>query len=159
MWRSCSHHGTSRSRSRAMVGAALVAGNTIVLKPAEQTPAVGAMVVRALREGGVPDGVVSFLPGLCEEVGAHLAGHPGVSLVAFTGPRQVGLSIVEAAARATEGQREIRAVIADVGGRNTMVIDSDADLDVAVPVAIVPSSALAGSGFLAFPHHHGGLGA
>ncbi len=119
-----------------MVSAALVTGNTVVLKPAEQTPAVAAMLVRALREGGLPDGVLSFLPGLGEELGAHLVNHPEVSLVAFTGSKQVGLAIVEAAARTARGQREVRRVIAEMGGKNAIVIDSDADLDDAVPAAV-----------------------
>ena len=119
-----------------MVGAALVAGNTVVLKPAEQVPAVAALLVRALREGGVPDGVVSFVPGLGEELGAHLVNHPGVSLVAFTGSRTVGLAVVESAARTTEGRPEVRRVIAELGGESVIVIDSDADLDEAVPVAV-----------------------
>ncbi len=119
-----------------MVSAALVAGNTVVLKPAEQTPAVAAVLVRALREGGLPEGVLSFVPGLGEEIGAHLVQHPGVSLVAFTGSKQVGLGIVESAARTSDGQREIRRVIAELGGKNAIIIDSDADLDEAVPVAI-----------------------
>lgn len=119
-----------------MVSAALVAGNTVVLKPAEQTPAIAWMLVRALREGGIPDGVLSFLPGLGEEVGAHLVIHPGVSLIAFTGSKQVGLAIVESAAHTSEGQREVRRVIAEMGGKNAIVIDSDADLDEAVPAAV-----------------------
>ena len=119
-----------------MVSAALVAGNTVVLKPAEQTPAVAAMLVRAFREGGAPDGVLSFVPGLGEEIGAHLVNHPGVSLVAFTGPKQEGFAIVESAARTTAGQREVRRVIAELCGESAIVIDSDADLDVAVPVAV-----------------------
>ena len=119
-----------------MVSAALVAGNAVVLKPAEQTPAVAAVLVRALYEGGLPPGVLSFLPGLGEEVGAHLVTHPGVSLVAFTGSKQVGLGIVEAAARTVDRQSEIRRVIAELGGKNAIVVDSDADLDEAVPIAI-----------------------
>jgi RHH-type proline utilization regulon transcriptional repressor/proline dehydrogenase/delta 1-pyrroline-5-carboxylate dehydrogenase len=119
-----------------MVSAALVAGNTVVLKPAEQTPAIAAMLVRALREGGLPDGVLCFVPGLGEEIGAHLVTHPVVSLVAFTGSKQVGLGIVESAARTKHGQREIRRVIAELGGKNAIIIDSDADLDEAVPVAM-----------------------
>jgi len=119
-----------------MVSAALVAGNTVVFKPAEQTPAIAAKLVRALREGGVPEGVLSFVPGLDEEIGTHLVSHPGVSLVAFIGSRQVGLAVVALAARATRGQRAVRRVIAELGGNSVIVIDSDADLDVAVPVAV-----------------------
>jgi RHH-type proline utilization regulon transcriptional repressor/proline dehydrogenase/delta 1-pyrroline-5-carboxylate dehydrogenase len=119
-----------------MVSAALVAGNTVVLKPAEQTPATAAMLVRALREAGLPDGVLSFLPGLGEDIGAHLVAHRAVSTVAFTGSKQVGLGIVEAAARTTEGQSEIRRVIAELGGKNAIIIDSDCDLDEAVPATM-----------------------
>jgi RHH-type proline utilization regulon transcriptional repressor/proline dehydrogenase/delta 1-pyrroline-5-carboxylate dehydrogenase len=127
-----------------MVSAALVAGNTVVLKPAEQTPAVAAVLARALREGGLPAGVLSFLPGLGEEVGAHLVSHPAVSLVAFTGSKQVGLGIVETAAHTSEGQREIRRVIAELGGKNAIVVDSDADLDEAVPIAVRSAFGFAG---------------
>jgi RHH-type proline utilization regulon transcriptional repressor/proline dehydrogenase/delta 1-pyrroline-5-carboxylate dehydrogenase len=119
-----------------MVSAALVAGNTVVFKPAEQTPAVAAVLVRALRESGLPSGVLSFVPGLGEEIGAHLVTHPDVSLVAFTGSKQVGLGIVESASRTTAAQREIRRVIAELGGKNAIIIDSDADLDEAVPAAM-----------------------
>ncbi|HVA87898.1 MAG TPA: aldehyde dehydrogenase family protein, partial [Candidatus Saccharimonadales bacterium] len=84
----------------------------------------------------LPDGVLSFLPGLGEEVGAHLVSHPGVSLVAFTGSKNVGLSIVESAAHTAAGQREVRRVIAEMGGKNVIVVDSDADLDEAVPAAV-----------------------
>jgi RHH-type proline utilization regulon transcriptional repressor/proline dehydrogenase/delta 1-pyrroline-5-carboxylate dehydrogenase len=119
-----------------MVGAALVCGNTVVLKPAEQTPAIAEMLVRALSESGLPQGVLSFLPGLGEEIGAHLVTHRDVSLVVFTGSKDVGLAIVESAARTAEDQREIRRVVAELGGKNALIIDSDADLDEAVPAAI-----------------------
>ena len=119
-----------------MVSAALVSGNTVVFKPAEQTPAIAAMLVRALREGGVPDGALSLVPGLGEEIGAHLVSHPGVSLVVFTGSKQVGLAIVAAAADTVADQLEIRRVIAELGGKNAIVVDSDADLDEAVPIAM-----------------------
>ena len=119
-----------------MVSAALVAGNTVVLKPAEQTPAIAAMLVRALGEAGLPEGVLSFLPGLGEEIGAHLVSHPEVSVVVFTGSKQVGLGIVESAARTSQGQKEIRRVVAELGGKNAIIVDSDADLDEAVPAAI-----------------------
>jgi RHH-type proline utilization regulon transcriptional repressor/proline dehydrogenase/delta 1-pyrroline-5-carboxylate dehydrogenase len=120
-----------------MVVAALVTGNCVILKPAEQTPAIAAKLAEALREGGLPDGVLSFLPGVGEEVGAHLVTHPGISFVSFTGSKAVGLAINEAAARTVPGQREVRRVIAEMGGKNALVIDSDADLDEAVPAAMV----------------------
>ncbi len=119
-----------------MAAAALVAGNTVVLKPAEQTPAVAAVLVRALREAGIPDGVVSFLPGFGDEIGAHLVGHPGVDLVVFAGSRHAGLAVAQLAARTTGRRQDLRRVIAELRGANTVIIDSDADLDVAVPVAV-----------------------
>jgi RHH-type proline utilization regulon transcriptional repressor/proline dehydrogenase/delta 1-pyrroline-5-carboxylate dehydrogenase len=120
-----------------MVCAALVTGNCVVFKPAEQTPAIAAKLVEALRAGGLPDGVLSFLPGVGEEVGAYLVSHPGIAFVAFTGSKAVGLAINEAAAKTVPGQREVRRVVAEMGGKNALVIDSDADLDEAVPAALV----------------------
>ena len=122
-----------------MVTAALVAGNAVVLKPAEQTPAIAAQLVEALRAGGVPDGVLAFLPGVGELVGARLVEHPDVAFVTFTGSKAVGLAINEAAARAVPGQRQVKRVVAEMGSKNALVVDADADLDQAVP-AIVHSA-------------------
>jgi RHH-type proline utilization regulon transcriptional repressor/proline dehydrogenase/delta 1-pyrroline-5-carboxylate dehydrogenase len=119
-----------------MVTAALVAGNCVIFKPAEQTPAIAAKLAEGLRDSGLPDGVLAFLPGVGEEVGAHLVSHPGISFVSFTGSKSVGLAINEAAARTAPGQREVRRVIAEMGGKNALIIDSDADLDEAVPAAL-----------------------
>jgi RHH-type transcriptional regulator, proline utilization regulon repressor / proline dehydrogenase / delta 1-pyrroline-5-carboxylate dehydrogenase len=84
--------------------------------------------------------VLAFLPGVGEEVGAYLVAHPAVSFVAFTGSKAVGLRIIEEAATHREGQRHVKRVVAEMGGKNAVVVDSDADLDVAVP-------AIAKSGF------------
>jgi len=119
-----------------MVTAALVTGNAVLFKPAEQTPMVASMLVEALTAGGLPDGVLGFLPGLGEEVGAYLVEHPDVSFVAFTGSKPVGLGIVEAAARVRPGQRHIKRVVAELGGKNPLIVDADADLDQAVPIAV-----------------------
>jgi RHH-type proline utilization regulon transcriptional repressor/proline dehydrogenase/delta 1-pyrroline-5-carboxylate dehydrogenase len=108
----------------------------VLFKPAEQTPAVAAVLVDALAAAGLPAGVLAFLPGLGEEVGAYLVEHPDVSFVAFTGSKPVGLGIVETAARVRPGQRHIKRVIAELGGKNPLVVDADADLDQAVPIAI-----------------------
>jgi RHH-type proline utilization regulon transcriptional repressor/proline dehydrogenase/delta 1-pyrroline-5-carboxylate dehydrogenase len=116
-----------------MTTAALVAGNTVILKPAEQTPAVAARLVEALVAGGAPAGVIQLLPGPGEVVGARLVEHPDVALIAFTGSRQVGLEINRVAATHRPGQRSIKRVITELGGKNAMVVDDDADLDVAVP--------------------------
>jgi RHH-type proline utilization regulon transcriptional repressor/proline dehydrogenase/delta 1-pyrroline-5-carboxylate dehydrogenase len=119
-----------------MVTAALVAGNTVCFKPAEQTPAIAAKLVDALVAGGLPPGVLAFLPGQGEEAGARLVAHPDVAVIAFTGSRAVGLAINETAARVVPGQRHVKRVIAEMGGKNPLIVDTDADLDQAVPVIL-----------------------
>jgi RHH-type proline utilization regulon transcriptional repressor/proline dehydrogenase/delta 1-pyrroline-5-carboxylate dehydrogenase len=121
-----------------MVAAGLATGNSVVLKPAEQSPASGLMLVRALREAGVPAGAVQLLPGF-GDAGAALVRHPGVHTIAFTGSGAVGLDIVRAAAETPAGQNHVKRVIAEMGGKNAVIVDSDADLDEAVP-AIVRSA-------------------
>jgi RHH-type proline utilization regulon transcriptional repressor/proline dehydrogenase/delta 1-pyrroline-5-carboxylate dehydrogenase len=127
-----------------MVTAALVTGNAVVFKPAEQTPAVAARLVEALTAGGLPTGVLGFLPGVGEDVGAYLVSHPDVAFVAFTGSRDVGLGIVEAAAVHRDGQRHVKRVIAEMGGKNALLVDADADLDQAVPIAVASAFGYAG---------------
>jgi RHH-type proline utilization regulon transcriptional repressor/proline dehydrogenase/delta 1-pyrroline-5-carboxylate dehydrogenase len=127
-----------------MVAAALVTGNCVLFKPAEQTPAVAAKLVEALDAAGLPEGVLAFLPGMGEEVGAYLVEHPDVSFVAFTGSKPVGLGIVETAARVRPGQRHVKRVIAEMGGKNPLVVDADADLDQAVPIAVASAFGYAG---------------
>nr|MBA2752714.1 bifunctional proline dehydrogenase/L-glutamate gamma-semialdehyde dehydrogenase [Actinomycetota bacterium] len=123
-----------------MVAASLVAGNAVLLKPAEQTPAVAYRLVEALEAGGLPPGVLAFLPGIGEELGAHLVAQPEVAFVVFTGSKAVGLRINEVAAAPRPGQRHVKRVVAEMGGKNAVVVDADADLDHAVP-------AIAGSAF------------
>ncbi len=127
-----------------MTAAALVAGNTVVLKPAEQTPATARLLVQALLEGGLPEGALAFLPGIGEEIGEPLATDPEVAIVVFTGSKAVGLNLNEIGARVVPGQREVRRVFAEMGGKNALVIDSDADLDVAVPAAVASAFGFAG---------------
>jgi RHH-type proline utilization regulon transcriptional repressor/proline dehydrogenase/delta 1-pyrroline-5-carboxylate dehydrogenase len=115
-----------------MTAAALVAGNTVIVKPAEQSPAVAWKIVEALRAGGAPAGVIAFVPGPGESVGAHLVAHRDVDLIAFTGSMKVGLAIVEVAGRTVAGQRSVKRVIAEMGGKNAIIVDDDADLDEAV---------------------------
>ena len=119
-----------------MTVAALVCGNAVVLKPAEQTPATAAILPAAFAAAGLPPGVLSFLPGVGETVGAHLVAHPDVSFVAFTGSKAVGLSIIEQAAIHRPGQKQVKRVVAEMGGKNALIVDADADLDQAVPIAI-----------------------
>ena len=121
-----------------MVSAALATGNTAVLKPAEQSPGCGAMVVEALRAGGVPAEAIGLLPGE-GDVGAALVADPRVQTIAFTGSAPVGLEILRAAAEVPEGQKHLKRVVAEMCGKNCVIVDSDADLDDAVP-AIVRSA-------------------
>jgi RHH-type proline utilization regulon transcriptional repressor/proline dehydrogenase/delta 1-pyrroline-5-carboxylate dehydrogenase len=109
-----------------------------VLKPAEQSPACGHALVRALHDAGVPYEALALLPGY-GETGAALVRHPGVHVIAFTGSAAVGLEVVRSAAEAREGQAHIKRIVAEMGGKNCVIVDSDADLDAAVP-AIVRSA-------------------
>ncbi|MEY2568077.1 MAG: RHH-type transcriptional regulator, proline utilization regulon repressor / proline dehydrogenase [Actinomycetota bacterium] len=119
-----------------MVTAALVTGNAVLFKPAEQTPAIAWQLVEALRAGGLPDGVLAFLPGVGEDIGPRLVEHPDVAFITFTGSKAVGLAINEAAARHQPGQRHVKRVVAEMGSKNALIVDSDADLDQAVPIVI-----------------------
>ena len=115
-----------------MATAALVAGNTVVMKPAEQSGIVAAKLMECLIEAGLPPGVANFLPGDGEEIGPPLVKHPDVALIAFTGSVKVGLLINEQASQTPGGQNFVKKVIAEMGGKNAVIIDSDADLDEAV---------------------------
>ncbi len=127
-----------------MTVAALVTGNTVVLKPAEQSSVIGVQLAEILYEAGVPREVLQLVPGIGEEVGPVLVGHPDVRMVAFTGSREVGLAINRQAADVVEGDRGVRRVIAEMGGKNAIIIDSDADLDVAVSGVVSSAFAYAG---------------
>ena len=115
-----------------MVSAALVTGNTVIMKPSEQSVIIGAMLMEIYEEAGVPPGVLNFLNGKGSVIGAHMVDHKDVDLIAFTGSREVGLWIWESAGKTREGQRELKRVICEMGGKNAMIVDSDADLDEAI---------------------------
>jgi RHH-type transcriptional regulator, proline utilization regulon repressor / proline dehydrogenase / delta 1-pyrroline-5-carboxylate dehydrogenase len=127
-----------------MTTAALVTGNTVVMKPAEQSAVIGAKLMEVLQEAGVPAGVINFLPGVGEEVGPTLVGHKDVAMVAFTGSRAVGLGINRATAEVVEGQENIKRVIVELGGKNAIIIDEDADLDEAVHGVVASAFGYAG---------------
>ncbi|MDQ4132517.1 MAG: aldehyde dehydrogenase family protein, partial [Actinomycetota bacterium] len=127
-----------------MVMAALVTGNAVLFKPAEQTPAVASALVEALEAAGLPPGVLGFLPGVGEVVGAYLVEHPEVSFVVFTGSKDVGLDIVQRAAALHPRQRHVKRVVAEMGGKNALVVDADADLDQAVPIALASAFGYSG---------------
>ena len=119
-----------------MTAAALVTGNPAIMKPAEQSSVVASKLMEAFDGAGFPPGVVQYLPGVGEEIGPVLVGHPEVSVIAFTGSRGVGLSINELAARTPPGQAHVKRVIAEMGGKNATIIDEDADLDEAVHAVV-----------------------
>ena len=121
-----------------MTATALATGNPVVLKPAEQSPGCALMLVQALRAGGVPPSAISLLPGE-GEVGAALVAHPKVQTIAFTGSLPVGVEINRTAGTVVPGQHHIKRVVSELGGKNCVIVDSDADLDDAVP-AIVSSA-------------------
>ncbi len=115
-----------------MTTAALVTGNTAIMKPAEQSSVIAAKLMDIYEEAGIPPGVVNYLPGVGEEIGPTLAEHPDVALVAFTGSRGVGMLLNRQTAVLASGQAHIKKLIAELGGKNAIIIDDDADLDEAV---------------------------
>jgi RHH-type proline utilization regulon transcriptional repressor/proline dehydrogenase/delta 1-pyrroline-5-carboxylate dehydrogenase len=126
-----------------MTAGALAAGNAVVLKPAEQSPGCGLRIVEALRAGGVPASAISLLPGE-GDAGAALVRHRQVQTIAFTGSLPVGLEIVRSSAEVAPGQLAIKRVIAELGGKNCVIVDADADLDEAVPGIVSSAFAYAG---------------
>nr|WP_205180539.1 L-glutamate gamma-semialdehyde dehydrogenase [Neobacillus cucumis] len=111
--------------------AAIVSGNTVLLKPANSTPIVAAKFVELMHEAGLPNGVLNFVPGSGAQIGDYLVDHPKTRFVSFTGSREVGCRIYERAAKVNPGQIWLKRVIAEMGGKDTVVVDNDADLDLA----------------------------
>jgi RHH-type proline utilization regulon transcriptional repressor/proline dehydrogenase/delta 1-pyrroline-5-carboxylate dehydrogenase len=126
-----------------MTAAALATGNTVVLKPAEQAPGCGLMVVEALRAGGVPAAAIALLPG-DGDTGAALAAHPEIATIAFTGSAAVGLALMRGAADVGPDARGLTRVIAEMGGKNCVIVDTDADLDDAIPAIVASAFGYAG---------------
>ena len=122
--------------SCGMCAAAVVAGNTVVYKPSGETPIVGHTLLQIFREAELPPGVFNYLPGRGSVVGNLLVEHPRVSLVAFTGSMEVGLDIIRKAGNTHPDQPNVKRVIAEMGGKNAIIVDDDADLDVAVPAVL-----------------------
>ena len=119
-----------------MASAGFVTGNTVIMKPSEQSIVCGVMLMQVFEEAGVPPGVLNFLSGHGSVIGAHLVDHKDVDLIAFTGSREVGLKIWESAGITRPGQRELKRVICEMGGKNAMIVDSDADVGEAVGYSI-----------------------
>ena len=118
--------------STGMTAAALAAGNAVVYKPSSLSAVIGYHLAQVYREAGLPDGVFNFLPGRSPVMGDALVGHPDVALIAFTGSMEAGLAIMQKAAAPTDGQHQVKKVIAEMGGKNAVIIDDDAELDEAI---------------------------
>jgi RHH-type proline utilization regulon transcriptional repressor/proline dehydrogenase/delta 1-pyrroline-5-carboxylate dehydrogenase len=115
-----------------MTAAALVTGNTVIIKPAAPTQIIAHRLAAILAEAGFPPEVAQLLPGPGEEGGNFRVDHPDVTTIAFTGSRDVGLKILRRAGELTAGQRQVKRVVCEMGGKNAVVVDRDADLDEAV---------------------------
>lgn len=127
-----------------MTSAALGAGNTVVMKPARQASVVAAKLVEAIYDVGFPSGVVNFVTGEGTVLGRHLVEHGDVNVVAFTGSQEIGTSVIRAAAVVRPNQAFIKKTIVEMGGKNAIVVDDDADLDGAVQAVIESAFAFAG---------------
>ena len=115
-----------------MTSAAIVAGNTVVLKPSSDSAIIAAWFVDLLHEIGLPKGVVNFIPGSGSVIGDLIVGHPQIRFISFTGSKEVGLHINELAAKTVPGQKWIKRVVAEMGGKDSIVVAADADIDAAV---------------------------
>jgi 1-pyrroline-5-carboxylate dehydrogenase len=111
-----------------MTIAAIITGNTAILKPASLTPIVAARFVELLEEAGLPPGVVNFLPGSGAEIGDYLVGHARTRFISFTGSREVGTHLYGLAAQVQPGQRWLKRVVAEMGGKDAIIVDESADL-------------------------------
>ena len=115
-----------------MTLASIVSGNTVILKPSSDSPTIAAKFVELLEEAGMPDGVVNFCPGAGASFGNAVVAHPKTRYIAFTGSREVGLDINKRAAEEPEGQLWIKRTILEMGGKDAIIVDADADIDSAV---------------------------
>ncbi|MCQ6280476.1 L-glutamate gamma-semialdehyde dehydrogenase [Bacillus sp. EB600] len=124
--------------------AAIVTGNTVLLKPANTTAIIAAKFVELMDEAGLPKGILNFVPGSGAEIGDYLVDHPKTRFVSFTGSREVGCRIYERAAKVHPGQKWLKRVIAEMGGKDTVVVDKDADIDLAVNSIVYSAFGFAG---------------
>jgi len=114
-----------------MTTAAVVTGNTVLLKPASTTQVIAYKFIEVLEEAGLPDGVVNFIPGSGAEIGEYIVNHPKIRFISFTGSKDVGISIYEKAAKVHKGQLWLKRVIAEMGGKDAIVVDGEADIELA----------------------------
>ncbi|HET7264945.1 MAG TPA: L-glutamate gamma-semialdehyde dehydrogenase [bacterium] len=142
---------------------AIASGNTVVMKPASDSVATAYQVVDALREAGLPPGVLNVIPGSGGVVGEALASHPKVRMIAFTGSKEVGTHLFERAAKTPPGQIWLKRIIAEMGGKNAIIVDDEADLDAATAGVIASAygyqgqKCSAGSRVVATPRAYGRL--
>ena len=115
-----------------MTLASIVSGNTVILKPSSDSPTIAAKFVELLEEAGMPEGVVNFCPGAGASFGDAVVAHPKTRYIAFTGSREVGLRINKVAAEKPEGQVWIKRTVLEMGGKDAIIVDADADFDAAV---------------------------
>ena len=115
-----------------MTSAAIVSGNTVVLKPSSDTPMMGYLFYEIMKQAGLPDGVLNFVPGSGGEVGDTLVAHPKVRFIAFTGSMEVGIHINELAAKVQPGQIWLKRVVCEMGGKDSIIVDKETNIDEAV---------------------------
>ncbi len=127
-----------------MTVSALVTGNTVIMKPAEQSSFTALELFKILLEAGVPNQSCQFIPGIGETVGRQLTKSKKTSIISFTGSKDVGLEIIKSAAVVEEGQSHVKKAIVEMGGKNPLIIDSDADLDQAVSGVLYSAFAFSG---------------
>src|SRR6201997_5296884 len=127
-----------------MTIASIVSGNTVILKPASDSPTIAAKVVELLEEAGMPEGVVNFCPGAGASFGDAVVAHPKTRYIAFTGSREVGLHINKVAATQAPGQIWIKRTILEMGGKDAIIVDADADIDSAVEGAAASAFGFSG---------------
>jgi 1-pyrroline-5-carboxylate dehydrogenase len=120
-----------------MTSAAIVAGNTVVLKPSSESPVIAYKYAEIMKEVGLPDGVLNYCPGSGSEVGDFLVEHPKTRLIAFTGSKEVGLRIIELAAKISPKQIWIKRVVAEMGGKDAIIVAEDADLEAAADGIVI----------------------
>jgi len=122
----------------------MVAGNTMLLKPAKTTPVIAYKFMEVLLEAGLPKGVVNYIPGSSAEMGDYLVDHPRTRFINFTGSKKVGLHIAERAAKVQDGQIWMKRMIAEMGGKDTMIVDNDADLELAAETIVYSAFGFSG---------------
>lgn len=111
-----------------MIASAVITGNTLVCKPASNTPLVAYKFVELCEKAGIPDGVINFIPGSGSDIGDLLVEHPLIRFINFTGSKEVGCGIYEKAAKVQPGQKWLKRVVAEMGGKNAIIVDSTADI-------------------------------